>query len=78
VLAFKLLETVTTGAFGPSPSKSLDFSVITFEPLVNVVVTVVITSSSFTGFTSSLSQEINDVIPKNATATNTVYVYKLV
>ena len=56
-MIFKSPEAVTTGALGPSPSKSLEVSVITELHAVSVVVTVVITSSSFTTSGSSLLQE---------------------
>ncbi len=55
--------TVTTGASGPSPSKSLVFKIIV-PPLptgVKVAVIVVITSSSLTGSGSSLSHDINRI-----------------
>jgi hypothetical protein len=61
VLAAKLPLAETTGAFGPSPSKSLDVRVITCPPAVNVVVTVVITSSSLTGPLSSLLHDTKNI-----------------
>jgi len=57
VLAAKLPLAVTSGAFGPSPSKSFEVSVTTCPPPVNVSETVVITTSSLTGLVVSLVQE---------------------
>ena len=57
MFAVKFPETVTSGSFGPSPSKSLEVKVIVVEPFVKVVITVMITSSSLTGPLSSSLQD---------------------
>jgi hypothetical protein len=57
VLTNKSPETVTTGTFGPSPSRSLDVMVTVWLPAVKVVVTVVITSSWFIAIGSLLQDE---------------------
>ena len=70
MFAVKFPETVTSGSFGPSPSKSLEVKVIVVAPFVKVVVTVVITSSSFTGSSSLL----HDVIDTAAIARKKIFV----
>jgi hypothetical protein len=63
VETIKLPVEVIKGALGPSPSKSLEVKITGVPPPsgVNVTVTVVITSSSLTGWLlSSFEQELKE------------------